>query len=1013
MKKHYSLLKVLFLMLGLAFGFQGYSQGVKVSGRVTDANDGQTIPGVSILIKGTSSGTITDIDGKYTLNADAGSTLVFSFVGYNTQEVLVGAQTNLNVVMVPSVTTLEEAVIIGYGSVKKSDATGSVAVVSSKDFNRGAITSPQELLVGKTTGVVITTNSGAPGAGATIRVRGGSSLNSSNDPLIVIDGIAIDNTGISGTSNILASLNPNDIESFTVLKDASATAIYGSRASNGVILITTKKGNIAGSSKLKVTYNANISMNTIPNTLEVFDGDGFRELVTSLKEQGFSGLNDDAVKRLGTANTDWQSEVYKTSVTQDHNLSFFGNLKSLPYRVSLGYTDQEGIVRTTGMQRVTGSINLNPTLLNNHLKVDLNFRGSQEKFQFSEFGAVGSSVAFDPTQPVRNGNERFGGYFTWVNLSDTLPDGSMDPNGYPNPIGVSNPVALLEQTENNSTVNRMIGNAQFDYKFHFIPELRAVLNVGFDYSDSEGINNAPSNAAFTFRDGIGRFVDYTQNKKNEQLDFYFNYVKEVASIASKFDLTAGYSWQHFQREGTDWPRTFQENEDKDSLKYTSYINENFLVSFFGRLNYTLLDKYLVTFTLRNDGSSRFSEENRWGLFPAAAIAWKINHEGFLKDYENLSDLKLRLGWGVTGQQDINTGTNQYYPYQALYQIADPTAYYEFGGTFIPTLRPEPYDKNIKWESTTTYNIGLDFGFNNNRFTGSIDAYIRETEDLIARIPIPSGTNFSNVLTTNIGGLENRGVELMLDYKPIVTKDVSWNIGYNISYNKNEITKLLLTDDPAFKGNPTGGISGGVGNNVQIHSVGYPANSFFVLQQVYDVNGMPIEGLYIDRSGNGGNIAGSDDNKYHYEKPAPDFVMGLNSTFRYKSFDAMVSARVNIGNYVYNNVASDRAVYASLYNQSGFFNNLPTQVNNTRFQNPQYWSDFYVENASFFRLDNISVGYNVDKLFTEKLNARFSFTVQNALVITKYNGLDPEVDGGIDNNFYPRARTFVLGVNVNF
>ena len=1012
MKKHYSLLKVLFLMLGLAFGFQGYSQGVKVSGRVTDANDGQTIPGVSILIKGTSSGTITDIDGKYTLNADAGSTLVFSFVGYNTQEVLVGAQTNLNVVMVPSVTTLEEAVIIGYGSVKKSDATGSVAVVSSKDFNRGAITSPQELLVGKTTGVVITTNSGAPGAGASIRIRGGSSLNASNDPLIVIDGIAIDNTGISGTSNILASLNPNDIESFTVLKDASATAIYGSRASNGVILITTKKGKTAGSSKLKITYNANLSLNTIPKTLEVLSGDEFRQLAEDLKKNGVSGLDDNALKRLGSENTDWQSEVYKTSVTQDHNLSFYGNLNSLPYRVSLGYTDQEGIVRTTGMQRVTGSLNLNPSLLKDHLKVDINFRGSQEKFQFSEFGAVGASVAFDPTQPVRNGNDRFGGYFTWVNLSDVLPDGSMDPNGNPNPIGVSNPVALLEQTENNSTVNRMIGNAQLDYKFHFLPELRAVLNVGFDYSDSEGINNAPANAAFTFRDGPGgRLTDYTQNKKNEQLDFYFNYVKEVSSIASKFDLTAGYSWQHFQREGTNWPRTLQENENKDSLKYTSYINENFLISFFGRLNYTLLDKYLVTVTLRNDGSSRFSEANRWGLFPAAAFAWKLNHENFLKNYENLSDLKLRIGWGITGQQDIG---DNYYPYQAIYEVADPTAYYEFGGVWYPTLRPNAYDRDLKWESTTTYNIGLDFGFNNNRFTGSIDAYIRETEDLLAQIPITSGTNFSNYLWTNVGGLENRGVELMLDYKPIMTKDISWSVGYNISFNKNEVTKLSLIEDKESLGvKSTNFISGGVGNSVQYNTIGYPANSFFVFQQVYDVNGMPIEGLYIDRSGKGGNISGSDDNKYHYEKPAPDFVMGFNSSFRYKSFDALVSARVNIGNYVYNNVASDRAVYASLYNQSGFFNNLPTQINNTRFQNPQYWSDFYVENASFFRLDNISVGYNVDKLFTEKLNARFSFTVQNALVITKYNGLDPEVDGGIDNNFYPRARTFVLGVNVNF
>ncbi|MBW6491838.1 MAG: TonB-dependent receptor [Lentimicrobium sp.] len=1010
MKKHYLLLKVLFLFISLAFGFQGYSQGISVSGVVTDASDGQTIPGVTILVQNTTTGTITDINGRYTMNVEPGSTLIFSFVGYVTQEIAVGASTRLNVVLVPSVTTLEEAVIIGYGAVKKSDATGSVAVVSSKDFNRGAITSPQELLIGKTTGVVITSSGGSPGAGATIRVRGGSSLNSSNDPLIVIDGVAIDNTGISGTSNILASINPNDIESFTVLKDASATAIYGSRASNGVILITTKRGTAAGNKKLKISYNGNISMNTIPSTLEVLSGDEFRALAADLKNSGFSGLSDKALLRLGTENTDWQSEIYESSITQDHNLSFYGNMKSLPYRVSLGYTDQDGIVRLTNMNRITGAVSLNPTLLDEHLKIDFNIKGSQEKIMFSDWGAVGSAVAFDPTQPVRNNNTRFGGYYTWVNLSDTLANGQMDPNGDPNPIGVSNPVALLEQTENNSTVNRSIGNLQFDYKLHFLPDLRAVLNLGYDYSKSEGVNNAPQDAAFTFRDGIGRFTDYSQNKKMELLDFYLNYVKEVTSISSRFDLTAGYSWQHFQREGTNWTRTYQGNIDKDSLRYSDYINENQLISFFGRLNYTLMDKYLLTFTMRNDGSSRFSEDTRWGLFPAAAFAWKMNHEGFLNSYENLTDLKLRLGWGVTGQQDIG---DNYYPYLAIYQISDPTAYYQFGDQWIPTLRPNRYDKNIKWETTTTYNIGLDYGFFNNRVTGAIDAYLRQTEDLIANIPIASGTNFSNYLLTNVGELENRGVEFLIDVKPVVTKDLTWNIGYNISYNKNEITKLLLTDDPDYTGVPTGGISGGVGNFIQRHSVGSPANSFYVFQQVYDVNGMPIEGLYIDRSGDGGNISGNDDNKYLYEKPAPDVVMGLSSSFRYKNFDAMASARINLGNYVYNNVASDRAVYSSLYNQSGFFNNLPTQINNTRFNNPQYWSDFYVENASFFRLDNISVGYNVNKLFTEKLDARFSFTVQNAFIITKYNGLDPEVDGGIDNNIYPRARTFVLGVNVNF
>lgn len=1005
MKKHIKLLKVLFLFLSVTFAYQGFAQDVRISGRVTDANDGSTLPGVSIAVKGTTTGTISDINGSFSMTVAQGSTLVFSFIGYNSQEILVGNQTSIRVVMVPSVTTLEEAVVIGYGTVKKSDATGSVAVVSSKDFNRGAITSPQELLVGKSTGVVITSSGGAPGAGSTIRIRGGSSLNASNDPLIVIDGIPVDNTGISGTANSLSLINPNDIESFTVLKDASATAIYGSRASNGVILITTKKGTSAGSKKLDINYGGSFGMNTVPSTIEVFSADDFRSMVNDLKAQGFSGLNDKAVSRLGNANTDWQNEIYRSSLTQDHNLSVAGNLKQLPYRASVGYTDQDGILKGTNMNRISGSLGLNPVLLNDHLKMEINLKASQAKTEFGNSGAVGSAVAYDPTQPVMNGNTRFGGYHTWVNLADTLEDGSMNPNGYPNAIGVSNPVALIEQTTNNSTVNRILGNAQFDYKFHFLPELRANLNLGMDRSNSEGINNAPDNAAFTFRNGIGQKIDYTQDKSMELLDFYLNYVKELPGILSRIDVTAGYSWQHFQREGT----TFSRNGDEsDTIVIPPYINENFLISFFGRLNYTLNNKYLLTITMRDDGSSRFSENTRWGLFPAVALAWKIKEEGFAKKVDNLSELKLRIGYGVTGQQDVAG----YYPYLAIYRISTSGAFYQFGNTFYPTLRPDPYDANLKWESTTTYNIGLDYGFYDNRVSGTLDVYLRQTEDLIGYVPIAAGTNFSNYLTTNVGNLENKGIEFMIDVKPVVTKDVLWNIGYNVSYNRNEITKISLNDDPEYTGVAVGPINGGVGNTIQNNNVGFPANSFFVFQQVYDVNGLPIEGLYIDRSGQGGSVAGNELNKYHYQKPAPDFAMGLSSNLRYKNFDAMVSARVNLGNYVYNNVASERANYNSLYNQSGFFNNLPTQVNLTKFNTPQYWSDFYIENASFFRLDNISVGYSLNKIFNERLDARFSFTVQNALVITNYNGLDPEVDGGIDNNFYPRARTFVFGINLN-
>jgi len=1004
MKKHITLLKVLFLFLSLTFAFQGFAQGVRVSGKVTDANDGKTMPGVTIAVKNTTTGTITDIDGNFTLNVTKGSTLVFSFIGYNSQEVVVGDKPSINVVMIPSVTTLEEAVVIGYGTVKKSDATGSVAVVSSKDFNRGAITSPQELLVGKSTGVVITTNSGAPGTGATIRIRGGSSLNASNDPLIVIDGLPIDNSGVSGSPNALALVNPNDIESFTVLKDASATAIYGSRASNGVIIITTKKGSSAGSKKMAVNYNGNFSVNTVPNTLQVYSGDDYRALLNQLTNEGFSGLSQKALKRLGTANTDWQSEIYKSSFTQDHNLSISGNLKNLPYRASAGYTNQDGILKTTNMNRLTGSVALNPTLMKDHLKLDINFKGTQSKYDFGNTGAVGSAISFDPTQDIMNGNTRFGGYFTWVNLADTLENGAMNPNGYPNPIATSNPVALLNQTTNNSTVNQMIGNIQLDYKFHFLPELRANLNLGFDKSSSTGVNNAPVEAPWTYRQGIGQLTDYSQDKNMNLLDFYLNYVKEVPGIKSKFDVTAGYSWQHFKIEGSNYTRNVAGDVTQDS---SSYINELYLVSFFGRLNYILNDKYLLTVTLRDDGSSRWAAGNHWGLFPSVALAWKLNNELMFAKYDNLSDLKLRLGYGVTGQQDIGS----YYPAIALYQISDPTAAYQFGTNWYQTLRPNAYDANIKWESTSTYNVGLDFGFYNNRFTGALDAYWRETNDLLAEVPIANGTNFSNYLWTNVGTLTNKGVELMFDYKPVITKDMSWSIGYNVSYNKNEITKILLTDDPTFTGVPTGVISGGVGNYIQNNNVGHPANSFYVFQQVYSASGMPIEGLYIDRSGEGGNVAGNNNNKYYYKKPAPDVAMGVSSSLRYKKFDAMLSARINLGNYVYNNVATG-AVYTTLYNQSGYFNNILTAVNDAKFSNPQYWSDFYIENASFLRLDNVSIGYTMNELFNNKVDARFSLTVQNAFIITKYSGLDPEVDGGIDNNIYPRARTFVLGVNIN-
>jgi len=1000
MKFEFVKMKAIWFLLFALLTLSVTAQERLITGKVTDAATNESLIGVTVLIEGTYTGTVTDYEGKYSIKVTPTSKLVFSFIGYQPQTLAANQLKVLNVALALESKRIDEVVVIGYGTVKKSDATGAVSTVSSKDFNKGGITSPQDLIVGKSAGTVITSSGGAPGSGSTIRIRGGSSMSASNDPLIIIDGFPVSNSGISGLANPLSTINPNDIETFTVLKDASATAIYGSRASNGVILITTKKGVIG--KPMQINYNGTMSVNTVPKYMDVMSGDELRSLAFDLASKGAVGLNMGSLARLGQQNTDWQKEIYRTALAHDQNISISGGLKKMPYRASFGYSDQAGILKTTDMERSTLAIGLDPVFFDNHLKVSINLKGSYTNQNFGNTGAVGSAVAFDPTQPVYNGNTKFGSYFTWVNLSDVLADGSMNPNGSPNPIGVSNPVALLNQTDNKSTVQRSIGNAQFDYKFHFLPELRANMNVGYDYFTTKGHNNSPNEAAFTYRGGIGHKNDYTQDGKTQLFDFYLNYVKDLTSVKSKIDATVGYSWQHFYKNGSNFDRNgLVPATISDSSKF---INENYLVSFFGRLNYTFNERYLLTVTIRDDGSSRFSKANRWGLFPAAAFAWKIKDESFLKNISAVSDLKLRLGWGVTGQQDIGND----YPYLPVYRGSTATAQYQFGNTFYNTLRPNPYDANIKWEETTTYNVGLDFGFVNNRITGTIDAYKRQTKDLLNFIPIAAGSNFSNFLTTNVGDLENKGIELSLNGQVVMTKDWNWSIGFNAAYNENKITKLTKTDDPNYAGVDVGTIGGGVGNTIQNQRVGFPVNSFFVFQQVYGSNGMPIEGLYVDRTGLGGTITSNNLNKYHYKKPAPDVTVGINSRVSYKNVDFSFAGRANIGNYAYNNVASG-ALYSTVYNQSGFFNNIPKQVNNAKFTNTQYFSDMYVENASFFKMDNMSVGYNFDKY----LKARLSFTVQNVFTITKYKGLDPEVDGGIDNNFYPRPRVFVLGVNLTF
>jgi TonB-dependent starch-binding outer membrane protein SusC len=982
-RKSYSLLKAFLLLLVCIPGILK-AQEYTVTGAVTDASSKVTMPGVYIVIKGTSTGTITDADGKYSLKVpDAQGTLVFSFLGYASQEIVIGTQKNIDVALVPSFEELSEVVVIGYGTVKKTDATGSVSVVGSADFNKGAISSPEQLLVGKSAGVVITTGGGAPGSGSTIRIRGGSSMNASNDPLIVIDGVPIENSGPAGMASSLSMINPNDIESMTILKDASATAIYGSRASNGVIIITTKKG----SGKFTVAYNGSMSVQTIPKTVDVMDAPQFTALVNELY-----GTGSIATTRLGTSNTDWQKEIYKTSVSSDHNLSVSGTAKNLPYRVALGYTGDNGILKTSHFDRTTLSFDLRPSLLKGDLQVDLNAKGMYSNTRFANEGAIGSAITFDPTQSIYDESSS-NGYFYWK-----------DNDGNPIKIATGNPVALLNLTNDASKVWRSIGNAKLDYKFRFLPELHAVLNAGYDYSSTDGAVAVPEDASWTYDPVHGGGIKraYDQTRKNSLLDFYFNYVKDLG--ASHLDLTAGYSWSHFWRKGS----TYETNTSESIVNTDQpYQTENYLVSFFGRINYSLMDKYLATFTLRDDGSSRFAEGNKWGLFPSVALAWKISSESFLAGSNVVSDLKLRLGYGITGQQDIGSD----FPYLPIYSSSDLYARYQFGSQYYTTLRPEGYDPKIKWEETTTYNVGLDFGFAQNKLTGTLDIYKRQTNDLLNVIPVPAGSNLTNKILTNVGNLENKGIELTLNARIISTQNVSWQIGYNVGYNQNEITKLTQTSDPKYQGVKTGNISGGVGSTIQINSVGYPTNSFFVYKQVYDQSNKPIEGLYVDLN-NDGVI--NDNDLYRYKQSAPDVQMGISSSLTYKHFDFSFAGHISLGNYVYNNVSSSKGTYLDVYNSGlNYTSNTLVSANETKYTSAQYFSDYYVENASFFRMDNISVGYKFYKLIDNHLDMHIGLVVQNAFVITKYSGLDPEVFSGIDNNFYPRPRVFMLGLSVNF
>lgn len=982
------------LMLGVLFSASSWAQDmIEVRGKVTDSQGGAPLPGVTILEKGTTRGTATDIDGQFSLNVSPNATLVVSFIGYSTEEINVGGRSVIDISMVEDIATLSEVVVLGYGTQKRSDVTGSVATVSQKDFNIGQMTTPEQLLQGKVAGVQITSNGGAPGSGARIRIRGGSSLNANNDPLIVIDGVPLDNTQVSGAANPLSFINPNDIESFNILKDASATAIYGSRASNGVIIITTKKGRKGDD--LSVNFTATLSLSKIASTVDVLSGDQFRDLITNLGDE-------EKIALLGSENTDWFDMIFRDAISKDYNVSASGAFKNLPYRISIGYLDQDGILMTSNLKRGSGSLNLNPTFFKDHLKVNLNFKGSINNNTFADAGAIGAAARFDPTKPVYDPGNNFGGYYEWV-------DGEN-----PHSNATRNPLSLLEQRNDRGDVKRGIGNLQLDYTLPFFPDLRANLNLGYDRTEGEGYNNSPPSAASVYAQG-GKVSRYSQEKTNKLLDFYLNYVKEIKSIDSKVDVTGGYSYQDFL---TEEPPYAEFNSEGKVIKPAPALKKNplRLVSFFGRANYTFKDRYLLTATLRRDGSSRFSEENRWGVFPAMALAWRINEESFLKGSNLISDLKLRAGYGITGQQDIGTGAGAYFPYLPTYTYSDETAMYQLGDTFYRTLRPSGYDRGIKWEETETWNAGLDFGFLGNRLTGSLDYYRRKTKDLLAQVPLASGTNLTNELFTNVGNIEGSGIEAALNYHVVNTINFSWNVGGNITFNEVEITNLSKVEPENAVGIPVGGISGGVGNRIQVHSVGYAPNSFYVFEQVYDGNGRPIEGLYVDRNEDG-EI--NDLDKYRHKSPNPDMFFGFNSQMRYSNWNFGFVLRGCVGNYMYNNINSDIGALRNV-SFSNYLTNVASDVLHTNFSNNQYFSDYYVEDASFLRMENINLGYDFSSHISSKYRLSLAFNVQNAFLVTKYKGLDPEtqftndnVGGGIDTNFYPRPRMYSLILNLGF
>lgn len=977
------------------------SAKITVTGIVGD-QQGEPLIGVSIKELNSINGTITDIDGHYQITVPSNAVLEFTYVGFSRQEITVNGKKSLSVIMTTNEESLKDIVVIGYGGVKKQDLTGSVIAIKAEEMNRGAVTSAQELMQGKIPGVFIIPGNGQPGAGATMRIRSGASLNASNDPLIVIDGVPIGNDAAPGMSNPLSSINPNDIESMTILKDASATAIYGSRASNGVIIITTKKG---AKGALKINYSSTYSISDPYKKTKTLDAASFREEVSRVFKD--NEIAQSILNEYPDTSTNWQDLIYRTAFGTDQNLSISGNTLDIPFRVSMGYNNTDGTLKTSNFERYTANVSLSPQFFNKHLSVELNLKGVINDNQFANTGAIGAAAFFDPTKPIYNTDNRYNGYWNWTTAS-----------GVPNTEAIVNPVGALYDRFDSGRTRRSMGNIKVDYKLHFLPDLRASVNLGYDVAKGKG-SNGPNNGSFdavknTTFPGVGIKNRWENFRRNNIFESYLTYDKELKSLKSRINLMGGYSWQHFYYSNlnmayspydeahpvTSIPSGWNvDDEQQMYIQDGSYKKpgENYLISWYGRLNYVFSDKYLFTATLRRDGSSKFPENNRWGLFPSFALAWNLSDEDFMKEFKVLSTAKVRLGYGQTGQQDIDD-----YQYINTYYLGtNPESTYL--GEYL--MKPGKYNPNLKWETTTTYNIGVDYGFLNNRINGSIDVYKKKTKDLLSIVNVAAGTNFSNLLWTNIGNMNNKGVEFNINANIIESKDFTWSSGFNFTWNKSEITKLLYKADENYRGTDQG--------DYQKHMIGYAPYTFYLYQQVYDENGKPIQDAFVDLDGDG---AITEADRYFVKSPRPEYYLGFNSKFIYKNFDLGFNLRSNLGNYVYNKTAADNSTISNAYSGQRFLTNLHETVFETGFTRsltvPQRTSDYFLENASFLKIDNLTFGYSFNKLFTEKLSGRISFSVQNVFTITNYKGLDPECDG-VDNNIWPRPRTYTLGLNLNF